>query len=150
MIKIFEKHWLLISMLFLLAVLASFILFHTIAQPLSWILIIAGIGIAVFFSVRRNFQSFQQGKFSRASAIRNILIEILGMLLSIAAAVWLTGKAASWIVPTIAYAVEAAKPGLGMPIGMLAGLLIALCVGLGVGVLMRALLKLVSGGAKSQ
>lgn len=135
--KTLEKYWLVISAIILLFILAAFLLWPAVTQPLSGILIIAGLGIAIIFSIRRHLQSIQQGKISRNAAIRNIIIETLGILLSVAAAVWLTGKAASWIVPIIAYAAEAARPGMGLPAGILAGLLVALCIGLGVGFLMR-------------
>jgi hypothetical protein len=137
MITILEKHWLLISILLLLAILASFILWPSMAQTLSWMLAFSGVVLTIIFIARRKNLSYQQGRITRIAMIRDIVFELLGTVMAISVAVWLAGKATAQIIPAVYEAALDIHPGWVPVAGMLAGLVVALCVGLGVGLLMR-------------
>ncbi len=137
MIKTLEKYWLPISIGMVFATLASLFLWPAIAQPLIWIVIIAGIGVAVVLAVNRHYRKYLQEHHSRGKLVRNAGLDILGILLAIGSAIWLAGIVAARVVPTAANTFESIKPGMGLGGGIIAGLISALAVGLGVGFLVR-------------
>jgi hypothetical protein len=137
MIKIIEKYWAPISVLLIVAILASLFLWPAIAQPLMWIVILVGTAVAVVLAVNRHYRKYLQGHHDPLKLVRNAGLDILGILLAIGGAIWLAGIVAARVVPTAANAFESIKPGMGSAGGIIAGLISALIVGLGVGFFIR-------------
>jgi hypothetical protein len=137
MINLLEKFWLPISIVMVLATLTFLFLFPAIAQPLMWIVIIAGIAVAVVLAVNRHYRKYLQEHYSRGKLMRNAGLDILGILLAIGCAIWLAGIIAARVVPAATNAIESVQPGIGYLAGIVAGLISALAVGLGVGFFVR-------------
>jgi hypothetical protein len=137
MIKTIEKHWLIISIFLLLAIMASFFLWPSMVQTISWGIIGLGVFMLAIFTINRNYISHTQGRISRMIFLRNTILEVLGVVISIAASVWVAGQFIAKIIPAVYDSAETARPGSGPMAGMLAGLLVALCVGLAAGVAVR-------------
>jgi O-antigen ligase len=62
MLTTLEKRWPLISLVLLLALLASLFLWLGVRSPLTTALLIIALGAAVFFVVRRQVQAYRDGK----------------------------------------------------------------------------------------
>ena len=93
MFSTLQKSWLYISIALLLALFLSFVYYPSISIGLSSILLVSGFGIAVFFAVQKHIPAYKQGKVTRLKLTRNILFDLLGLLLTIGAASWLGGRA---------------------------------------------------------
>ena len=137
MIATIEKHWLIISILLLLVILACFLLWPSMAQTLAWILALSGVVLTTVFIARKYYLYYQQGRIPRRTMIRGFVIEVLGIVVTISLSVWLAGKAMVGVLPVVYKTTLAIKPGWVPMVGILAGFLIALFVGLGVGLVMR-------------
>jgi hypothetical protein len=137
MIKTLENFWAPISIVLIFAILASLFLWPAIAQPLMWIVIIFGTSVAVILAVNRHYRKYLQGNHDRMKLVRNVSLDVLGILLAIGGAIWLAGIVAARVVPAAANAIESVQPGMGYLAGIVAGLISALAVGLGVGFLVR-------------
>jgi len=140
MINNLEKSWPFIAFVLFIAILISLFLWPTITPFLVLILIIVGTGMAITFAVRRRVQAYRQGRIDRLALLRGISLDIVGILITIIAAVLLGGKAGEYIGQKTGKVVEATRPGLGFIAGILAGLITGLGVGLGVGLIMRWIL----------
>jgi len=60
---------------------------------LSGVLLVSSLGMAVFFITQKYLPSYKQGQLTRIKFTRNILIDLLGLLLTIGAASYLGGRA---------------------------------------------------------
>ncbi len=114
-----EKCLHILFLLLFLVLAGSLLFFPALSQPLSAAVLLAGISMAVFFTVRRHWQAHRQGKLSRSQFIRNTAFDLLGLALAMAAAIWLGGLAGRY---------AAQRVGMGFP-ALIAGLLAALVVG---------------------
>jgi tellurite resistance protein TehA-like permease len=132
-----EKRWPFIATIFLIAVLISLFLWPTITQPILWILIIIGTGMAIIFAVRRRIQAYRQKRMDRTTLLRSISLDIVGILIAIIAAVLIAGKAGQYLGQAAGMAAESARSGTGSVVGILVGLLTGVLVGLGVAVLVH-------------
>ncbi len=102
-----------------------------------WIVILAGIAVAVVLAVNRHYRKYLQGHHSRGKLVRNAGLDVLEILLAIGGAIWLAGIVAARVVSAAADAIESIQPGMGYLAGIVAGLISALVIGLGVGLLVR-------------
>lgn len=137
MLKTIEKNWPYVSILLLLALLAAPFAWPQTAGALGTVAILLSVGALVAFSVSGQLRAYHAGGLDRAGLTRNILVEVPGLLLSMAVAA-LAGRAAGQLAGAAAVpAAESAWPGWGG----LAGLLVALLVGMLVGILVGLLVK---------
>ena len=141
MITKLEKHLTIIFIILLLAILACFLLWPSMAQTLAWILALSGVVLTTVFIARKYYLSYQQGRITHKEMIRDIVFELLGIVVTIGVAVWMAGKAMARIIPAVYEATLSIRPGWVPIAGVLAGLFVALCVGLGVGLVMRWVLR---------
>jgi uncharacterized membrane protein YuzA (DUF378 family) len=137
MIKTIEKNWFIITVLFLLIIMAALLLRPSIAQTLSYVIIGLGTVMLSVFAVRKNHQYRQQGRISRMDFLRNVILEVLGIVGAVVAAAWLAGQAMSRIIAVVYAAAESARPGSGSAAGMITGIIVALCAGMGVGLVIH-------------
>ncbi len=126
MLKTLEKSWPIISLLFILAILASLFFWPTTSRLLS--LIVMGVGLAaiIAFTIQRQVQAHKQGKLTRQVLVRNIVVDVLGILLTMAAVILVAGKTGAYIGLVV-----------GKAWGVTAGILSSLAVGFGVSLLAR-------------
>jgi hypothetical protein len=145
MITKLEKHLTAIFIILLLAILACYLLWPSLAQAFSWTVAVSGVVLMAIYFTRRNYLSYQQGLITRFALIRNIVFELMGIVITISVTVWLAGKALARVLPAVYITVLAVRPGWVPMAGMLAGLIVALCVGLGVGLVMRLVWGILTG-----
>jgi hypothetical protein len=96
MISSLTKSWLYISVALLVALFLSFIYYPNISIGLSSVLLVSGLGIAVFFTIQKHKPLYKQGQITRLKLAQNILLDLFGLLLTIAAASWLGDRAGRW------------------------------------------------------
>jgi hypothetical protein len=133
MLKTLEKNWPYLSILLLLILLAVPFMWPQATATLGVIAVVLGVGAVIVFRVAGHVRAHREGKLDRAGLTRNILVDVPGLLLTMAAAA-LAGRAAGQ------FAGEAAgKAGWGQLGEILAALLAGLVVGVVVGLLVKAL-----------
>ena len=120
MLKTLQKHAPTITILLLIALLTALLFYPDSSRLLSNVIIIFGIGTAIAFTVHRNWEIFQQaqGALFKADFLRNTTLDLLGLALTMGAAIWLGRLAGNKA---------------GQLWGMLVGILAAVAVGLVVG-----------------
>jgi fructose-specific phosphotransferase system IIC component len=123
MIKQLEKYWPYISILLILAIVASLFYWKSATQLLSIILIGVSVVAVLIFVIQKQIQAQKQGKIYLTVMRRNILVDVLGVLISMAAVILVAGKVAGVIVQPI-----------GNVLGGTAGILCALVAGLVAGI----------------
>jgi len=69
-----------------LILLAVLIFMPRISGAFSIAVLLISLGLAIVFIVRRQLKSYRSGKTNRAGMLRNITVEIFGLLLTIALA----------------------------------------------------------------
>jgi uncharacterized membrane-anchored protein len=123
MLTTLEKRWPLISLVLLLALLASLFLWPAARSPLTTTLLIIALGMALFFVVHRQVQAYREGKASRGRLVRNLAVEVGGILLSMALAMFLSRLVVTYV--------GAYLSGLwGLVLGLLAALVIGALAGM--------------------
>jgi len=130
MIKRLKKHWPLISIFFTLVILASLFFWPGTTRLLSLIVMGLGILAIVTFTVRRHVQAHGQGRITRPVMARNIVVDLLGVLITMILVILVAGR-------TGACAGQMAGKAWGVPAGILSGLLAGLATGFGVGLFVR-------------
>ncbi|MGA7604712.1 MAG: hypothetical protein WCA79_02215 [Anaerolineales bacterium] len=86
MIAFLESRWKIISILLVLILLAVLIFMPSISGTFSVFALLVSLGMAIAFIVRRQLKSYRSGKINRAGMLRNITVEIFGLLFTIALA----------------------------------------------------------------
>ena len=87
-----EKYWLFITIPLLLILLAVLIFIPSMSGTISVAVLLISLGTAIVFIVRRQLKSYRSGKINRAGVLRNIFIEVVGLLLTIALAFLIVGR----------------------------------------------------------
>jgi membrane-bound metal-dependent hydrolase YbcI (DUF457 family) len=137
MLKRIEKYWPFISLL-LLAVILAFQFFRPAdIRPLSLIVMGVGLGAVIAFTTQRHVQAHREGKTTRQALVRDILVDVLGALLTMALVILAGGRAGVYAGQVIGREAEAIRAGWGIPAGILAGVLAGLMVGFCVGWLVQ-------------
>jgi hypothetical protein len=137
MLKTFEKSWPILSILFLFAILVSLFFFPSITRSLSLIVMVVGPTAIIAFTMQRYLQAQRAGKITRPFMLRAIAIDLTGIVLTMAAAILIAGKAG-------VHAAEAAGRAWGGTAGLLVAVTTGMVVGVGVGLLVRWLWQKVS------
>jgi hypothetical protein len=142
--KYLLKYRFFLPIVLLVILLASIFLFPAIAQPLAWMIIALGLGMAVLITVQKQIKAYREGRIKLAILIRNIALDIIALLITFLAAIWVASKAATYIYQIAQQASESVWPGSGPLVGILAGLITGLGVGLGVGIIVQWILSVLS------
>ncbi len=130
MLKTLEKSWPILSVVFILFILASLFFWSSITRLVSLIVMAVGLAAIITFTIQRYVQVHKQGKITHQVLVRNILVDVTGILLTMAAIILLAGKAS-------AYVGQAAAKSWGVTAGILLSLAAGLVVGFGVSLLVR-------------
>jgi len=96
MISAIQKSWPFLSIALLIALIVSIFFYPSASGWLSVVLLISSLGMAIFFITQKHLSSYKQGQITCLKFIRNILLDILGLLLTIGAASYLGGMAGVW------------------------------------------------------
>ncbi len=86
MISFLQKYFPLVSIVLLIALIASLFFYPSISSRVGIVLLIFGLGMALVFTYQKHIGSYKRGEITRLKFTRNILLDILGLLLTIAAA----------------------------------------------------------------
>jgi hypothetical protein len=133
-----EKHWPTISILLILALLVCLLFWPGVARPLGLTVLLLSLVAGLTFATQKHVRAWRQGRLERAGLVRNLSVELSGILL-IFAAVWLiVGRVARSAGLLAANAAELRWPGAGAGLGLLAGLLTGLLLGIGIGLLVQS------------
>ncbi len=119
--SILQKSLPTISVALLVVLIASLFIYPSISGWLGIILLIFGLGMALVFTFQKHIGSYKQGEITRLKFTRNILLDILGLLLTIAAASYVGGMAGTRLGASF-----------GMAAGLIAGIGSAFVVAWGV------------------
>jgi fructose-specific phosphotransferase system IIC component len=130
MIKKLEKYWPFISILLILVIVASLFFWKSASRWISIVLIGLSVTAALVFVVRKYVQAQKQGKISLPLMWRNIIVDILGVLVSMATVILVAGKVAGVIAQPIGNT-------WGVTAGILCALLAGLVAGFGINLMVR-------------
>jgi len=130
MLKTLEKSWPIISIFFTFAILASLFFWPGTTRLLSLLVMGLGLLAIVTFTVRQHVQAHRQGKITRPVLARNIVVDLLGVSITMILVILIAGR-------TGTYAGQMAGKAWGVTAGILSGLLAGLVTGFGVGLFVR-------------
>jgi hypothetical protein len=130
MIRTLEKSWLYVSILLILALVAALLFWKSATRWIAIVLIGLSIIAALVFATAKHVRARRQGLITLPVMWRNILVDGLGVLLSMAAVILVAGKVAGTVT-------QYASNSWGVTAGILAALAVGLVVGFGVNLLVR-------------
>ncbi len=87
LIKTPKKHILLILLIIIL--LIALIFYPDISQALSIAILTFSIGIAIIFTIHRNWEAKKSNELTNSQFARNTFFDLLGLALTMGAAIWL-------------------------------------------------------------
>jgi len=108
-------------MTMLLALIASLFIYPNASGWLSPTLLVSSLGMAFFIAVQKHLEPYKQGQINSLRFTRNVLLDILGLLLTIAAASYFGGLAGTRLGTSF-----------GMWAGLIAGIAFAFLAAWGV------------------
>ena len=126
MLKKLERIWPFFSILLLLVILASLFLLPKATRLLSLLAMGLGLAAIIAFSVGKQVRACRAGKITRPALIRNIIVDVSGILITMAVVILISSK-------VTALAAQAAGKAWGVTAGILSALGAGLAVGFGVG-----------------
>ena len=97
MISFLQKTWPFISLAILTSLIATVIFYPEWSSWLSITLLILSLGMTLFFTIQKHIVPHKEGRIARSKFTRNVLLDLLGVLLTIAAACYLGGMAGIWL-----------------------------------------------------
>jgi hypothetical protein len=121
---VLEKHWLFISIPLLLILLAILIFVPSMSGAFSVAALLVSLGMAIVFIVRRQLKSYRSGKINRAGMLRNIIVEIFGLLLTIALAFFVVRRLIELVNPSSGLWEMGIAIALSLLIGLVIGWLV--------------------------
>jgi len=93
MASFLQKYSPWISLALFAALIVSLYLYPAASAWLSVALLLLSLGTASFFTVQKHIPAYQRGEIDGSRLTRNVLLDILGLLLAIGAAMYLGGMA---------------------------------------------------------
>jgi hypothetical protein len=120
MFKTLESHWLFISLLLLLILLAVLIFMPSMSGAFSIAALLVSLSMAIAFIIRRQMKSYRSGKTDRAGMLRNIFVEIFGLLFTIALAFLIVAS----LIETMNLSSGLWETGIAIALSLLIGLVI--------------------------
>ena len=135
MFNIIQKYTRVISLLLLASLLIALILRQNLAQILSTIMLVFGLGIAILFTIHGNWEARQNDELTNAQFTRNTAIDLLGLALIMLSAMWLGRMAGGYA---------------GETWGMIAGIIAGIAVGFSTALVIGKLWGMVSDKLRVQ
>jgi hypothetical protein len=108
-----QKYFPLFSIILLATLIASLFFYPIMSSWIGIILLLLSLGMALFFTIQKHLYFYEQGEISRLKFTRNVLLDLLGLLLTIAAASYLGGAAGTRLGES-----------LGLWVGLITGIII--------------------------
>jgi hypothetical protein len=138
MLKHIEKHWPTVSILLLFALLACLLFWPGISRPLGLTALLLSFVAGLTFATQKHVRAWRRGQLDRAGLLRNLAVELSGILLTFAVVWLIVGRVARSAGLLAGNAIESYWPGMGAGLGLLAGLLTGLLLGIGFGLLVQS------------
>jgi hypothetical protein len=124
MLANFQKYTLTIPIMLLVTLLVALLIYPASSQALATIVLVFGIGTAIAFTINSNLEKHKKAELTRSEFIRNTFLDLLGLALTMGAAMWL-GRLAG------GYAGQSVSIKVGQGWGMAAGIAAGMVVGFG-------------------
>jgi hypothetical protein len=121
----------------MLAGFFCFWLWPSISGPMTVILVIGMLGMAMIVTVQGNGRAYKLGKISQRELSHKNLVDVFGIILTMALAILAGGTVSGYVSPLAGKAAKATFHGTGFTAGLLAGIFAGMLVGLGIGYLVR-------------
>jgi hypothetical protein len=137
MSAIFEKRWPLISLLLLLALLACLLFWPGVARPLGLTVLLVSLTASILLVTQKHVRAYRKGQLEWATLVRNLAVEISGVLLTFVAIWFVAGRVVQSVGLAVGTLADVRWPGSGTVAGLLAGVLVGLMIGLAVGGLVQ-------------
>jgi cytochrome bd-type quinol oxidase subunit 2 len=137
MLKTIEQHWPKISIILILVILASLFFWPGITRSLGMIGMFFALMMTTAFLVRGRVQAYRKDQSDSAALMRNIAIDLLGMLVALAVVSLAAGAVIQVVGGMAGTAAEQAWPGWGVAAAILAGLMAGIIVGAAVGFVVK-------------
>ena len=96
MLKHLEKHRIFVSIIITVVTLSSLIFWPMYSRIISQVIFLTSISMAIAFLVRNHWQAYLQAECTREKMTRNISLDLIGLLLTMAAAIYAGGQAGGW------------------------------------------------------
>jgi len=93
MTNFLQKYFPWITLPLFAALIISLVRYPQATPRISLLLLVLSLGMALFFIVQKQLARYRHGGMSGTRFTRNVLLEVLGLLLTIAAASYLGGAA---------------------------------------------------------
>lgn len=122
-----KKHFILITILFLIVFALSAWAFPSAAPVIGMIFLGFSLGIAIYSIVVKHRSAYREGKLTRFAFQRNVCLDVSGVLLAVVLAA-LLGR---YVADLVAQQID------GALLRFAAGMLVGVLVGIGVGLLVR-------------
>ena len=123
-----ESRWLVVSLLILFVLITAVFFMQNITSELAIGILVLGFGMSLLFITRRNRAAYIRDKITREKMYRNIVFEILALVLIL----FLAGMASRYVASYAGAYVESHWQGLGMIAGFIAAIAVSFAVGFGV------------------
>ncbi len=85
-----------IALALLAALILSVIYYPSLSAWISSLLLISGLGFAVYLTIQKHIQPYKQKQITRLKFTLNVLIDLLGLIITIFVATYLGGMAGTW------------------------------------------------------
>lgn len=85
-----------IPLLLLLALLASMFFWPNVAPLISIALLVISIGMTLFLTAQKHWQTYRKAEYTREKALRNLILDLLGLLLTMGTAIYVGGLAGGY------------------------------------------------------
>ncbi len=96
MLKYLEKHRTLITIILIAILLAAFVFLPVHVQLSSTVILLIGIGMAIILIFEKHRRTYYQSESTREKMLRNFSLDVIGLLLALAAAILAGGRAGGW------------------------------------------------------
>ena len=91
-----KKHWIILSFVFIIVILASLLFWPIFSRPVEVAVLMSSIVIAIIFTTHNHWQTYVQAECTREKMARNLTRDVLGLLLTMSAAIFAGGMAGQW------------------------------------------------------
>lgn len=97
MLKNYGKYQIFVAITLVSIFLATILFLPSFAQLASVIMVLISIGIAVTLIFQKNWLTYQQAECTREKMIRNLAFDLLGLFLTMGAALYAGGLAGGYV-----------------------------------------------------
>jgi hypothetical protein len=122
MLRLLQKHTIVISILLLITLFITLFLYPNSSSTFSILILIISIGAAIIFTVHRNWEAKQSNELTNTQFTCNTFLDLLGLALTMGVAIWLGRWAGG-------YAGQAVGIKIGLGRGMIAGIFVGMGAG---------------------